>query len=192
MSKVKNPLFSTEARGSLGKTLTYGTWHNVDIVKLHSSPANPNTAAQQEQRGFYGQAIYYFRLGCKGPYDLDALRRWARVLGGKMSYYNAYMKETINDLKDGNFWFLHTCTVFGLTVDKEMYGQIIKMDPATDGIIKWGFCPRGLVHSKVIPNGPGKFDFTTDPLPDGVNVYFQIMLADGSNRTGIYMYKVEY
>ena len=57
MAKVKGPLFSLGASGQIAKTLVYGDWKGIDIVRQYVVPANPNTAGQQEQRGYFGEAV---------------------------------------------------------------------------------------------------------------------------------------
>ncbi|MBA7587394.1 hypothetical protein ES708_29423 [subsurface metagenome] len=57
MAKVKGPLFSLGASGQLAKTLVYADWKGIDYVRQYVIPANPKTAEQQEQRGFFTAAI---------------------------------------------------------------------------------------------------------------------------------------
>lgn len=48
-AKVLNPLLSIEARGRMSG-LVYNTWHGISYVKAHSSPNQPNSAAQLAAR----------------------------------------------------------------------------------------------------------------------------------------------
>jgi len=50
MAKVTGPLFSTTARGQIGKSLIYSSWHGIKYVKKYAVPTNPNTPAQQAVR----------------------------------------------------------------------------------------------------------------------------------------------
>jgi len=192
MSKVKNPLFSSEARGSLGKTLTYGKWHNVDIVKMHSSPANPKTAAQQSQRTLYGQAVGFFRSGDLNQADLNAWRLWARILGGKMSYYNLFIRECIRSLKEFDYFNLHNFHLkepigsdsISLEIDKDCYGVGAKL--------KYGSRPRSLINTANLNETIGTLWCEIEDWPDKTNIYFQFMMDDETNKTGIYRYYVEY
>lgn len=52
MAKLKGPLFSLGASGTLAKTLTFFNWKGINVVREWVSPANPNTGLQQTQRGF--------------------------------------------------------------------------------------------------------------------------------------------
>jgi hypothetical protein len=104
MAKVKNPLFSSEASGQLGKTLAYGKWHGVDIVKTCPYPSNPRTPLQQAQRNIYGQAVGIYR---ETPFTLDDLSAWRRVshlFKYKGSPYNTIVRTIIEVLKKDYEW----------------------------------------------------------------------------------------
>lgn len=57
MAKVKGPLFSLSAHGKLADTLVYMDWKGIDDVRQYVIPANPKTAGQQQQRGYFTNAI---------------------------------------------------------------------------------------------------------------------------------------
>jgi len=46
MARVKGPLFSMDARGSIGKTLVFSVWRGINYVRRHAIPSNPKSAAQ--------------------------------------------------------------------------------------------------------------------------------------------------
>lgn len=51
MAKVVSPLMSVEARGKVAGII-YNTWRGLNTVKAFASPANPQTAAQLQARGY--------------------------------------------------------------------------------------------------------------------------------------------
>lgn len=57
MAKVNAPLFSFNATGKLANSLVYFGWKGLDAVRSYVIPANPNTAAQQTQRGYFTAAV---------------------------------------------------------------------------------------------------------------------------------------
>lgn len=57
MAKVNAPLFSFNASGKLAKSLVYFGWKGLDAVRSYVIPANPNTASQQTQRGYFTAAV---------------------------------------------------------------------------------------------------------------------------------------
>lgn len=46
MARVKGPLFSLEASGSVKKTIVYSKWKGRQYVRQHAIPLNPNSATQ--------------------------------------------------------------------------------------------------------------------------------------------------
>lgn len=54
MAKVKSPLLSLSASGSIAKTITFANWKGNAYVRELVIPANPRTAGQLEQRVIHG------------------------------------------------------------------------------------------------------------------------------------------
>ena len=50
MARVKGPLFSLDASGSVAKTITYSQWKGRNYVRQHVIPYNPSTATQVNVR----------------------------------------------------------------------------------------------------------------------------------------------
>lgn len=50
MAKVKGPLFSFEASGSLKDTIVYSQWKGRNYVRTHTIPFNPQTTTQVNVR----------------------------------------------------------------------------------------------------------------------------------------------
>jgi hypothetical protein len=57
MAKVNAPLFSFNASGKLANSLVYFLWKGLDAVRSYVIPANPKTAAQTTQRGYFTAAV---------------------------------------------------------------------------------------------------------------------------------------
>lgn len=57
MAKVNAPLFSFNAAGKLAYSLVYFGWKGLDVVRSYVRPANPKTAAQTTQRGYFTAAV---------------------------------------------------------------------------------------------------------------------------------------
>ena len=57
MAKVTGPLLSIDARGTVADTLVFSYWRGQHYVRRWLKPANPNTAAQQTQRGYLALSI---------------------------------------------------------------------------------------------------------------------------------------
>lgn len=50
MARVKGPLFSIEASGSVAKTIVYSQWKGRNYVRQHTIPLNPQSATQMNVR----------------------------------------------------------------------------------------------------------------------------------------------
>lgn len=60
MAKTTGPLFSVSASGKLANSVVYFTWKGVNVVRQWLKPANPQVAAQGDQRimlGGTGRAV---------------------------------------------------------------------------------------------------------------------------------------
>lgn len=91
MGKVLNPLFSTEARNQIGQAVVYFPWKGINCVRTYVIPANPNTAAQQQQRGFVTDGVLQWRTLGYTADDKTAYNAWALIDPRIMSGFNKYM-----------------------------------------------------------------------------------------------------
>ncbi|GAI75894.1 unnamed protein product, partial [marine sediment metagenome] len=92
MAKVKGPLFSLSAGGQLAKTLVYGDWKGIDWVRQYVIPANPKTADQQEQRGFFTAAISAWHVDGYTEEDVEAWNLYALAQKIAASGFNMFVK----------------------------------------------------------------------------------------------------
>ena len=93
MAKVVAPLLSFDAAGSVAGTLTFGKWKGRNYARQKVSPTNPNTAAQQTQRGTFALAVASWKAQDQSTQDTWTAR--AAALGLCMSGFNLYVKEYI-------------------------------------------------------------------------------------------------
>ncbi|GAI60181.1 unnamed protein product, partial [marine sediment metagenome] len=98
MAKVKGPLFSLGASGQLAKTLVYMNWKGIDDVRSYVIPANPKTADQQTQRGYFTNAVDQWHTD---GFTLDDVKAWnllALALKEALSGFNVYVRLKVNAL----------------------------------------------------------------------------------------------
>lgn len=93
MAKIKGPLYSTDAQGTVGKTLSFSKFKGIPRAFKKSHPANPQTPAQQLQRSYLAEAILAWR-------DLDQASKqyWQQQVESKrlkMSGYNYFLSDYI-------------------------------------------------------------------------------------------------
>lgn len=104
MAKLKAPLFSLGASGSIAKTLVYFSWKGINAVREHVVPTNPKTGPQQAQRAYMTAALAEFHSAAYNELDMTA---WARLAGAEgliMTGFNRMVKEFIDESVAGNTW----------------------------------------------------------------------------------------
>ena len=98
MAKLKAPLLSMGASGQFGKTIVYAPWKGLKIARSYVIPANPNSPAQQTQRGYVQAAVTTIHEALADltkpitDTDKSAYALWASVLGIIMTWFNAAIR----------------------------------------------------------------------------------------------------
>lgn len=69
MAKLNAPLFSFNASGKLARSLVYFAWKGLDVVRSYVVPANPKSAGQTTQRGYFTAAITKIHSIMSGEVD---------------------------------------------------------------------------------------------------------------------------
>jgi len=91
MPRLTGPLFSLDARQTLGNTIVYSAWKGLNYARLRVIPYNPKAAYQVEVRHTLTWGVLYFT---KGAYVSAALKTWWNTYaeGTNMSGINRFMK----------------------------------------------------------------------------------------------------
>lgn len=92
MAKVKGPLMSMDGRGQLGKSLVFLGWKGLKTVRSYVVPANPNSTAQQAQRGVMTAAVAAWHAKAYNDLDARAFNVLASIQSMVMSGFNAFCK----------------------------------------------------------------------------------------------------
>jgi len=91
MARVKGPLFSLEASGSLKKTIVYSQWKGRNYVREHTIPLNPESAKQLNVRAAWTLLVTaYQALGAPAKLDWDAFGKLFNMSG-----FNSYVGRGI-------------------------------------------------------------------------------------------------
>ncbi|GAI59148.1 unnamed protein product [marine sediment metagenome] len=98
MAKVKGPLFSLGASGKLADSLVYMNWKGIDDVRQYVIPANPKTADQQTQRGYFTTAVGQWHTDGFTIEDVKAWNLLALALKEALSGFNVYVRLKVNSL----------------------------------------------------------------------------------------------
>jgi len=101
MAKVTGPLLSLGAAGTIAGTQTYAKWKGRPYVRQRVTPANPNTTAQQTERGSFAWLQQVWKLSdtlMQEPWNLYAT---GQVMTGRNAWtkinQKAFFGETDND-----------------------------------------------------------------------------------------------
>ncbi|MBA7576051.1 hypothetical protein ES695_17130 [Candidatus Atribacteria bacterium 1244-E10-H5-B2] len=98
MAKVRAPLMSFDARGKLANSLVYLGWKGLKTVRQYVIPANPKTADQQQQRGYFTTAVDEWHTDGFLSADVKAWNLLALSLKEALSGFNVYVRLKVNAL----------------------------------------------------------------------------------------------
>jgi len=151
MAKVKGPLLSMRASGTIAKTNVFASWRGVPYVRIHVIPANPQTAGQDLTRNtFRWLNDLYRRLGVYG------VSPWIKYATGRpFAARNGFIKQNLPVLRT-------EVTLANLIASPGALGG-----PALDS-----FTPN-----TGAPSGKIDFDFTIGPLPAGWTLLYVAGIA---------------
>jgi len=189
MAKVKGPLFSLAASGQIAKTLVYMSWKGIADVRKYVIPANPNTAGQQEQRGFFSTAVGQWHTDGFTAVDVAAWNLYALALKVAQSGFNVCTKLKVLALVAGNAWSkLVNCLVTAITAvgcTVTVTGVVAKVAKLYIGTSK-----TSMFTEFVGVDTAGEYVFTITDLSALTKYYFYIKntFADDDGRTGIYSF----
>lgn len=190
MAKVILPLGSFGARGQIGKAFVYFPWKGINCVREFVIPANPNTAGQQTQRGYFTFAVDDFHDAEYNALDVTAWRLLAAQAKNPLTYFNAVVRETVDIKVAGKDWmFLSGGVVSDVLATSFTFTIDIPSDEL--GKLHWGTTP-GYMPTTI--NGvfdTDHYTFSLVNLPSGTRIYFwcENTEADNKGRTGIYLQK---
>ena len=90
MAKVQGPLMSMGASGTIGKSITFGTWKGIKTARQRVVPANPKTVAQVAQRSIMKTVVGFWRVSLTQTDGKTSWNRFAATTGKPQSGFNAY------------------------------------------------------------------------------------------------------
>lgn len=188
MAKVTGPLFSISASGQIAKTLVYMNWKGIDDVRKYVIPANPRTAAQQTQRGYFSGAVEEWHTDGYSALDVAAFNLYALALKVAQSGFNVFVKLKV--LAD---------------VAVKTWTKLIDITIGTPAATTCDVTIAGVDHPSNLYYGTSKtsmfnevagvyttlMTYAMTGLSASTKYYFYIKAtgADAAERTGIYSFK---
>lgn len=190
MAKVKGPLFSLDARGQIAKTLVFMGWKGIATVRKYVIPANPNTAAQQTQRGYFKDAVAEWHTDGFSAIDVTAWNLYALALKVAQSGFNVCIKLKVDTKRLVKNWIkLVVCLITGITAT----GCTVNISIASDqtGKLYIGTSKTSMFTVFAGTFAVDKYTFIVTGLSALTTYYFYIKntAANEYARTGIYTFK---
>ena len=187
MAKVKGPLFSIVAMGTIDNDLTYRKRKGIDDVKKYIKTVNPDTPGQQVQKGYFKNAIDAWSIDGYSEADKLAWDKFAKTKKVITSGFNRFTSSKIVAEKEGFTWNkLTNCTIYDVTAA----GFKVDIDVSSDlsGILYIGVSKYSMLREIVGVFSVNKYTFTVTGLQDDTKYYFYIKstsVGEGA-RSGIY------
>lgn len=187
MAVVKAPLLSLGASGKLAGTIVFGTWKGRKVAREYVIPANPQTAAQVTQRGYFTDCVAQWRNYFTGATMRQAWNRSATAEGRVESGFNSAMRAMLGVIgTDPESSFASACVAAAgeiatwtvLNMDDGVAG-----DEAGNFEIWVGSSPDALLYLETAVIAAGEID--SSDLGDVDDVKYVQLKKGGFNRSGI-------
>ena len=180
MAKLKMPLMGMEASGQLGKTLVYFNWKGLNCARMHVTPANPNTAAQQARRTLMTEAVDNFHDTTLTDTDIDGWRRLAGIQAKPMTYFNVYVKKYIETDDASEDWVSFHNDVTSSTTPGEVDFSI-DADTGKSVTVRYGNSASYMPNTQVLTETAGTYEETVASLDQGSVVFYQFFVTGEVN-----------
>jgi len=190
VAKVKGPLFSIVAMGTVDNKLIYRKRKGIDDVKKYTKTVNPNTPGQQTQKGYFKNAIDAWSIDGYSAADKFAWDQYAKTKKVITSGFNRFTGLKITAEKEGSTWNkLTNCIIYDVTGT----GFKVDVDVSSDlsGKLYIGTSKYSMLTEFVGVFSVNKYTFTITGLLQTTKYYFYIenTAANENARTGVYSKK---
>jgi hypothetical protein len=192
MAKVSGGCFSLKASGQLGKAIVFGSWKGINTVRTHVIPSNPNSQAQQDQRGYLGDAITEWKAVAYPTEDKTAWNRYANVFASAMSGFNAFCKSFIDEAILANTWTRMATVLITVIADDGAQINVTKVSGGDAPNVNWGMSPTNMSTVEAMSDNTGNdWEATLAACPANTKIYFYISVGTSASdygRTGIFTF----
>lgn len=187
MGLVKGPLLSIDARGKIANTLVFSGWKGLKTVRAYVVPANPNSGAQQAQRGLLTAAVAWWHDVGYTVLDLAAWAFRASLAKSPRSGFNEFTSDHIaKALTSEDYGVLKDVTTG--TVTTSGFHVLADGVGTNDYIVSVGTNPRALLTEFTAPAIAGAIDITVTGLTADTKYYFKVRCNEAADKaeTGVY------
>lgn len=104
MVRVKAPLFSLEASGTIGGSIVFSRWKGRDYVRRHAIPSNPRTGLQVGVRSVFG----FIAKDWANLLDADVADWTAAAAADNVTPLNAQIRDGVDRARRNLGWRQNT------------------------------------------------------------------------------------
>jgi hypothetical protein len=195
MPRVRGPLLSLGASGSLGNELTYRDGPSGPVARAWADPADPQSTLQLAQRAAMAGAVARWHLFTASANALD-LQAWELVasLALVATGYAAHIRQTFIQHRAGNFG---TNVIYGFMVTNAAHGAF-GFDvtfPGAGAAAVQVWLGKTFGYQRLVLTQACVLDvlhvvgFATG-VPAGGFVWLYVRAPSGSRRSGLYKVKL--
>lgn len=201
MAKLTGPFFSLGASGAIAKTLVAFPWKGLNCLRKYVVPANPNTTAQQTQRGYLRTIVDLIHAvqayGAAGllAADISAYALYASIYKAAQTWFNGLVKQCLDQKVDVLRYAIYfeniiTPGVDSIEFDLHWEKEVLAASNITAVDVYWGTSKTALVNSQAAVVAGSSITGIIAGLTTGTKYYFQFRSTahndfDGT-RSGIY------
>lgn len=196
MAKLKAPLLSLGASGSIGKAIVYFTWKGLNVARQHVVPSNPKTSGQTTQRGYLTEAvdaIHAAQALAADPLaeaDTMAYSLWGSIFAAPRTWFNQAVKNAIDQrvaALRGAIYRAGATTpgvnTLAVTLD---FTKISGANDITAGTFYYGTSKTALIHSEAAVVLADNAAATLAGLVTGTKYYWQFRPSAHIDYAGAY------
>lgn len=190
MAKVLAPLFSFGASGKLANALVYFPFKGLNVVRSYVVPANPNTAAQQTQRGYLSDGVDEWHDAGYTDLDRGAWNRLAGTLAAGLSGFNAFIRSFIDERVAGGTWERQADVLISAVGADTFQVNETKLSGGNAPVVRYGVSPTFMPNTEVMVDQTGNdWEAVLTALGSDTLYYFTIDVGAAGvdfGRVGIY------
>lgn len=159
MAKLKAPLMSLGAAGALGKALVFFGWKGLDVVREYVIPSNPQTTAQQTQRGYLRIAVQSIHdvqgMAALGivAIDIAAYALWGSIYPTPRTWFNQAVKMGVDQFVASKFlvlWASATLTPAATQITLKIFDRPYGVPGPTNAEVYWGTSKTALINKQAV------------------------------------------